>query len=44
MKTTGFSYHSDLHTDVCLAKKPVRIHNNALAIYVPGSQAENAIG
>ncbi|KAJ4825201.1 hypothetical protein Tsubulata_043472, partial [Turnera subulata] len=39
LETTGFSCNSDLHTEICLANKQVRIDNNALKVYIPSSQA-----
>lgn len=40
LETTGFSCHSDLHSEVCVAKKPVIIDNNALTAYLQSSQVQ----
>lgn len=39
LDTTGFSCHTDLHSELCLVNKPVRIDNSGLTIYVPSSQS-----
>ncbi|XP_039026828.1 alpha-1,3-arabinosyltransferase XAT3-like [Hibiscus syriacus] len=31
----GFSCHTDVHSDLCVANKPVRIYNKGLTVYVP---------
>ncbi|KAJ8766540.1 hypothetical protein K2173_023787 [Erythroxylum novogranatense] len=41
LETTGFSCHSDLHTDLCVANKPVRIDNNGLSVYITGFEAKD---
>uniref|UniRef100_A0A5B6YGS4 Glycosyltransferase 61 catalytic domain-containing protein n=1 Tax=Davidia involucrata TaxID=16924 RepID=A0A5B6YGS4_DAVIN len=38
LEATGFACHSDLHTDVCVANKPVRIDTRTLTVYVPNDQ------
>ncbi|XVF03807.1 hypothetical protein REPUB_Repub05bG0024700 [Reevesia pubescens] len=40
LDSNGFSCHSDFHSEVCLANKPVRIDNKALTVYVPSDQPE----
>ncbi|PQM39203.1 protein O-linked-mannose beta-1 4-N-acetylglucosaminyltransferase 2-like [Prunus yedoensis var. nudiflora] len=41
LETTGFSCHSDLYSEVCLANKPVIIDKNALTVYIPSNQAQD---
>ncbi|KAA8527000.1 hypothetical protein F0562_008771 [Nyssa sinensis] len=38
LEATGFACHSDPHTDVCVANKPVRIDTHALTVYVAHDQ------
>ncbi|XWS11254.1 hypothetical protein CRYUN_Cryun38cG0068200 [Craigia yunnanensis] len=40
LDSKGFSCYTDLHSEVCLANKPVRIDNKALTIYVPSDQPQ----
>ncbi|OMP04393.1 hypothetical protein COLO4_09702 [Corchorus olitorius] len=35
LESNGFSCHTDVHSDVCLANKPVRIKNKGLKVHVP---------
>ncbi|KAJ4725143.1 Glycosyltransferase family 61 protein [Melia azedarach] len=39
LDTTGFSCHSDLHSELCLVNKPVRIDDNGLTVYIPSSDS-----
>ncbi|KAF7140090.1 hypothetical protein RHSIM_Rhsim06G0220500 [Rhododendron simsii] len=38
LDTTGFACHSDFHTDVCVANRPVRIDMRTMNIYATFSQ------
>ncbi|GMJ10354.1 hypothetical protein HRI_004704600 [Hibiscus trionum] len=36
----GFSCHADVHSEVCVANKPVRIYNKGLTVYVYDDQPQ----
>ncbi|KAG5546576.1 hypothetical protein RHGRI_018672 [Rhododendron griersonianum] len=38
LEATGFACHSDLHTDVCVANRSVRIDTRTMKLYAPFSQ------
>ncbi|XP_022717668.1 uncharacterized protein LOC111276123 [Durio zibethinus] len=40
LDSNGFSCHTDIHSEVCLANKPVRIDNKALTVYVPSDEPQ----
>uniref|UniRef100_A0A2N9I6S7 Uncharacterized protein n=1 Tax=Fagus sylvatica TaxID=28930 RepID=A0A2N9I6S7_FAGSY len=40
LETTGFSCHTDLHSEVCVTNKPVMLDNNALTAYIQSSQVQ----
>ncbi|XVF77384.1 hypothetical protein PTKIN_Ptkin14bG0038700 [Pterospermum kingtungense] len=40
LNSKGFACHTDVHSDLCLANKPVRIDNKALTVYVPSNQPQ----
>ncbi|KAL5737570.1 hypothetical protein ACOSP7_030331 [Xanthoceras sorbifolium] len=40
LDNTGFSCHSDLHSDVCVVNKPVKIDKNASTVYISSSQSQ----
>ncbi|KAK9269591.1 hypothetical protein L1049_001367 [Liquidambar formosana] len=42
LEATGFSCHSDLHSEVCVSNKPVRIDNHAMTVYIPSNETETA--
>ncbi|XP_058219793.1 xylan glycosyltransferase MUCI21-like [Rhododendron vialii] len=39
LKATGFACHSDVHTNVCVSSRPVRIDTRTMKVYAPFSQA-----
>ncbi|KAI8552888.1 hypothetical protein RHMOL_Rhmol06G0303300 [Rhododendron molle] len=39
LEATGFACHSDVHTNVCVSKRPVRIDMRTMKVYAPFSQA-----
>uniref|UniRef100_A0A2N9I8C7 Glycosyltransferase family 61 protein n=1 Tax=Fagus sylvatica TaxID=28930 RepID=A0A2N9I8C7_FAGSY len=40
LETTGFSCHTDRHSEVCVTNKPVMLDNNALTAYIQSSQVQ----
>ncbi|KAI8552874.1 hypothetical protein RHMOL_Rhmol06G0301900 [Rhododendron molle] len=38
IETTGFACHTNLHTQVCVANRPVRIDTHTMNVYAPFSQ------
>ncbi|KAG5546590.1 hypothetical protein RHGRI_018686 [Rhododendron griersonianum] len=39
LEATGFACHSDVHTNVCVSSRPVRIDTRTMKVYAPFSQA-----
>ncbi|KAM1149375.1 hypothetical protein FF1_030473 [Malus domestica] len=40
LETTGLSCHSDVHSEVCVANRPVIVDKSALTVYVPSNEAQ----